>query len=144
MFEPLKERALFMIEREELFRSVRHCLAESLARPLEEIQLHSSLLKDLEAGSLDLIDIIFTLESLFQVKLKESEIDQLIRADFTKNLTPEGFLAPQDVQQLAQWMPLLQAEPDFTKIAPNTVFSYMTVESILLILERRLQFAQES
>jgi acyl carrier protein len=60
--------------RHEIEERVRAVVAEALDRPLEEVQLHSSLIDDLGAESIDFLDIVFRLENVFGVKLPDEEI----------------------------------------------------------------------
>lgn len=122
----------------DILQKVVNCLAESLVLSSEDILPHSRLSTDLGADSLDLLDIIFSLESQFQIKLRDSEIDQLLRADFTKNLTEEGYLSEKDVAELSLWLPAIQEEPNLTKISPKAIFSYITVASMVQLIEKKI------
>ena len=115
---------------------VRLCLSERLARPLDEIQPESRLFDDLGSDSLDLLDIIFTLEKRFSIKLRNSELDRLLRADFSE-AQGVGELAPEDLERLAEWLPALRtAAPPVT---PQMLFSFITVESLAVIVQRKLE-----
>ena len=71
-----------MPDQASIFAEVRACLAASLAIDADSIALDSRLIEDLGADSLDFIDIVFSLERRFAVKLKSAELDSLLRADF--------------------------------------------------------------
>ena len=62
------------MERQEIEERVKAVVAEALDRPPQELQLHSSLIDDLGAESIDFLDIVFRLETAFDVKLPDEEL----------------------------------------------------------------------
>jgi acyl carrier protein len=124
--------------RDEIVGAVRECVAESLALEAKNVELTSRLIDDLGADSLDFLDFIFTLERQFDVKLRNKGLDQLLRGDFSRSkLTDEGHLGPDDIAQIEQWMPALRGSPDRDKVTPQKLFSYITVESLVIMVEKR-------
>jgi acyl carrier protein len=123
----------------QVFEGIRDNIADSLAVAKEEITLESRLVDDLGADSLDLVDIIFTLERKFGINVRETEFNFLTRLDFA---SPEvmvgGHLTDAVVERLAAWLPAVAAAPDKQRITPRQLFSMITVESICVIVERRL------
>jgi acyl carrier protein len=69
------------MEHQEIFDKVRECLVAALDVEPDEVQPKASLTEDLEAESIDFVDIIYRLEQTFQVKI------------------PQGDLFPQDLFQ---------------------------------------------
>jgi len=125
--------------RDEIFQSVRDCLAESLAIPAQEIRLDSSLIKNLNADSLDLLDILFQLEKKFSITLRNADLDQLVRGDLKENKLVEGkYLTSDDVNRLAAWLPALKSAENKDQITPARLFSYITVESLVILVEKKL------
>ena len=125
------------INRERIFKEIQTVLAKSLAIGTDEIELKSRLIDDLGADSLDLLDLIFTLEKKFALKLRDADLDRLMRADFADE-TKDGYIPVKDVERLTEWLPALRSAPDPSKILPQTLFSYVTVESLLILIERKL------
>ena len=122
-----------------VFEGVRDNIADSLAVAKSEISLESRLVDDLGADSLDLVDIIFTLERKFGVNVRETEFNFLTRLDFSSpEVMRDGFLSAPVVDKLADWLPQVAAAPDRGKISPRALFSMITVESICVVVERRL------
>lgn len=122
-----------------VFEGVRDNIADSLALAKSEITLQSRLVDDLGVDSLDLVDIVFTLERKFGINVRETEFNFLTRLDFSSpEVMREGFLTASVVDKLADWLPQIAAAPDRSKISPRTLFSMITVESICVVVERRL------
>jgi acyl carrier protein len=122
-----------------VFEGVRDNIADSLAVAHGEITLESRLVDDLGADSLDLVDIIFTLERKFGINVRETEFNFLTRLDFSSpEVMRDGFLTAAVVDKLADWLPQVTTEPDRSRISPRALFSMITVESICIVVERRL------
>jgi acyl carrier protein len=125
-----------------VLEEVRGSIADSLAVPREQITLESRLVDDLGADSLDLVDIVFTLERKFQINVRETEFNFLTRLDFSSpEVMSGGFLTADIVDQLEGWLSLISEVPDRTQITPRQLFGMITVESICIVVERRLPVA---
>ena len=84
-----------------IFEQMRPLIADSLALKAADVTLHSRLINDLGADSLDLIDIIFGLEKKFGIKMRDGELDFLSRLDFSSpQVMREGYLTEATLQQL--------------------------------------------
>jgi acyl carrier protein len=130
------------MDREAVISAVRACLAESLALKPGQIELASRLIDDLGADSLDFIDILFGLERQCNVKLRSAELDALLRADFAQEaLVDKQFIPRADIDRLVDWLPALRAALDLDRITPRALYSYITVESLVLLIERRMRNA---
>jgi len=122
-----------------VFEGVRDNIADSLAVAKSEITLQSRLVDDLGVDSLDLVDIVFTLERKFGINVRETEFNFLTRLDFSSpEVMRDGFLTASVVDKLSDWLPQIAAVPDRSKISPRMLFSMITVESICVVVERRL------
>lgn len=135
-----------MPDQQDIFSAIQACLADSLALRPDEIKMESRLIEDLGADSLDFVDIIFSLERQFSIKLKSAEVDSLLRADFDgERLVEKTFLRREDVDKLIEWLPALSQAPDLDRIAPFDLFTYITTQSLVLLVQRRvLAAAQQS
>ena len=128
------------LSRDEIFKTVKNCLAESLALPESDIRLESSLIKDLSADSLDLLDLLFQIEKKFSITLRNAELDQLLRGDLKENKLVEGkYLSSDDVARLAAWLPALKQAENKNQITPGRLFSYITVESLVILVDKKLE-----
>ncbi len=125
--------------REEMFAIVRDCVADSLAREPSAIRAESLLVPELGADSLDFLDILFMLEKRFGVKLRENELDFLSRLDVsTAKAGKEGALTREAVERLQEWLPALRAVPDASKVTPGQLFSLISVETLCILVERKM------
>jgi acyl carrier protein len=121
------------------FDSVRALVADSLAQDQADVTLESRLITDLGADSLDFIDMIFALEKRFSVKIRQGELDFLSKLDVSNpKVMREGFLAREAVEGLLPWLPALKTVPDLSKVTPAQVFSFITVETLCIMVEAKL------
>lgn len=131
-----------MSNKDEIFSAVQSCLAGSLAIRASDVARGSRLIDDLGADSLDFIDIIFALEKQFAIKLQGAELDSLLRADFiAERANEQRFMARADIDRLLDWLPALRAAPDLDRVPPHQLFSYITAESLVLLVRKRMEVA---
>ena len=60
-----------------IFEKVRDILAEQLGADAEDITLETSIMKDLEADSLDVVEIIMAIEDEFEIEIPDEDAEQL-------------------------------------------------------------------
>ena len=132
------------LNRNEIFKNVQACVAESLALAVEQVTLESSLIDQLGADSLDLLEIIFTLERKFSIPLKKAELEKLTRGELKSESLIDGkYLPPEEIEQLESWLPALKKLADKNSIQPRQLFSFITVESLVILIEKE-SVAQQS
>lgn len=114
---------------------VRTIVSEALDVPLDQVHGHSSLIADLNAESIDFLDIAFRLESAFDIKIPEEELWR-------------GSLDTTDDASLARGVAELRARmPDFAwhrvpePLTRGDLPMLITVQTIVDYLRRRLEGA---
>lgn len=117
----------------EIYPGIQTLLSERLALPADSIGPQARLFDDLGVDSLDLLDLTFLLEKRFGVKLRDSGLDRLLKAE----LPPGGYLAPEDVAALRPWLPAMRQLPDPDRVTVSQVFSCVTVESLALLVRSK-------
>ncbi len=60
--------------KDEVIKNVKTIISQALKVDESKIQLHSSLIKDLGAESIDFLDIVFRLEKTFKIKIPKGEL----------------------------------------------------------------------
>lgn len=76
---------------DQILSSVRQTLAAVLAVPVDSIRPESRVLLDLNAESLDLLDLRFRLEELFAIRIEQRELAQAFGSGLTKEEFAERF-----------------------------------------------------
>ncbi|HEV2864371.1 MAG TPA: phosphopantetheine-binding protein [Pyrinomonadaceae bacterium] len=127
-----------MVERDEIFRVVRGCVSKSLEIDEEAVRLDSRLINDLGADSLDFLDIVFSLEESFGLKLRNADLDLLTRGEFAGVTNEDGYLPPETVAHFRRWLPALRLAPPEQQISPRDIYSYITAETLVILVEKKL------
>ena len=120
-------------ERNERLERLRICLSQRLFCPLETVRPESRLTVDLGADSLDFVDLMFQLESQFDVAFEKDEFFL-----YFKETTAEGYLKPDAVERLATWIPEMAAVPEGEPATLEQLVRMITVESLLRLVETKL------
>ncbi|SRR5579883_3416819 len=127
------------MDREKIREVMRGLVADSLALKVEEVKVESRLTDDLGADSLDFIDIIFLIEKKFGIRVRDGEFDFVSRLDFSSpKVMREGFLTSEAIEKLKERLPALNQVPDLTKVTPAKLFSLISVETLCLLVERKV------
>lgn len=66
------------MERDEVFVVVRTALAEALELPEENIDEDSRFKEDLEADSLDLVELLLEMEKVYRFKVSDEEAAEIL------------------------------------------------------------------
>ena len=126
--------------REEIESTMRALVADSLALRPDQVKPESRLFDDLGADSLDFIDIVFSIEKAFSIKVRDSELDFLSRLDFSSpEVMRDGYFTRQTVDALSEWLPRLREVPDRDRVTPREVFSHITLETLCLLVSRKVK-----
>jgi acyl carrier protein len=96
---------------DDLFPRVRACVAEALDIDEETVLPESLLIDDLGADSLDMLDLLFHLESRFKVRLKPRSIERLVRDRLNgAELDINGVYTDAAVRELRTLLPEIPAD----------------------------------
>ena len=65
------------MNREEILEKVRELIADKLGVDKDEVTEEASLVDDLGADSLDLVDLVMVFEEEFDVKIEDDELENI-------------------------------------------------------------------
>jgi acyl carrier protein len=120
-----------------ILSKLRPMIADSLAVDETQVLPDSRLIDDLGADSLDFVDLVFAIEKEFGVKVREADFNFLARLDFSSpEVMRDGYITRNTIDALVPLLPALATAEDRDRITPRQLFSYMTVESLCLMIER--------
>jgi acyl carrier protein len=110
---------------EEIFAKVRQALVDALGVDDDEVTPEATLRGDLDAESIDFLDIVFRLEKAFDIKIERGE---LIPADVLDNpdYVSDGKISAAGIAQLKERMPFadlskLEADPNVQNLGDLSV-----------------------
>lgn len=117
-------------------------VCESLALNPEDIRDDSKLIDDLGMDSLDFLDIMFSLEKAFGMKIRDAETDRLMRPDRSEGAMENEYL---DEGEVAGLIPLIPALENAAGPVPRKdLFSFVTLETLTAMVERKLAAKEDS
>jgi acyl carrier protein len=108
------------MDEKEIIHKVRTCVATALGRDEEEVQVGKKLQRDLEAESIDYLDITFQLEKTFGISIDKDELfPQKIFQD--EQLVRNGVVTEKGLQFLEEKLPFadlaeFKRDPRVTKV----------------------------
>jgi acyl carrier protein len=90
----------------ELLERVRTIIAASLGRDVAEIGPTARLIHDLHCESIDLLDVLFSLEQAFGIEITRGALEAAARGDMTEEeFAPAGKISPAGLARLRALMP---------------------------------------
>lgn len=124
----------------EIFSKVQEALVDALGVEEEEVTPEATLQGDLDAESIDFLDIVFRLEKAFDIKIERGE---LIPMDVLENTeyVADGKVNPAGIAALKQRMPFadlsrFEDDPNVQNLAEQ-----LTVRDMCKFVEHKLNAA---
>lgn len=126
-----------MASKQEIFEGVREALVDALAVDDDEVLSEATLVGDLGAESIDILDILYRLEKAFGIKIERSELvpDELVN---DPKFVQDGKLTAAGVALLKEKMP----NANLTEFEKNpliqSITTVLTVEDMCHLVESKL------
>ena len=115
---------------EEILAKVKDCLVNALDVDEEDVVPKASLTEDLEAESIDFVDIVFRLEKAFDIKIPQGELfpQELLS---NKEYVQEGKLTASGVSALSKDYPYLVLPDDAENMPVSDLAGYYNVDMLV-------------
>ncbi len=126
------------ITNDEIREKVISAVCRSLAIEPDEVQDDSRLIDELGMDSLDFLDIMFSLEKDFNMKIRDADFDRVLRPDKSETSLREEFLTHEEISQLAPIMPALKDAAENEKIPRREIFSFVTLDTLVKMVEQKI------
>ncbi len=130
---------MFPMTQDDIFKRVKTQLVDALGVDEDDVKITSRLQADLNAESIDFLDIVFRLEREFGLKIDRNELfpESIFQGD--PNFIQNGMLTAAGLNELREKMPYA----DITKFAANPKFENIgdlfTVELITKYIQSKLK-----
>ncbi len=123
--------------RDEVLEKVKQCIVESVGVKYEEIHLHSQVVNDLGADSLDLVALIYQLETEFDISLQRGAIMERITVlmQGTEFLDDAGMVTESLIRQELLELKNVEFAAAMTL---QSLITYFTVEIFVNLIMRAL------
>ena len=124
--------------------AVRTIVAEALARDLSEVLVDSNLMEDLDAESLDFLDIVFRLERTFALEITRGEMERAARGDMPEEeFAPGGVISEAGLDRLRSLMPEA-AERIQPGLRPGKILGLFSVRTFVNLVREKQRRAAAS
>ena len=116
----------------EILQKTMEAICESLVLESSEINENTLIITDLEADSLDIMDIMFILEDKFNIKLQKEDFNFLTQIGMEREQAVDGeFLVGDAKKKLKEWLPALEVDQE---LKPSDLGKYLSVHSIVKLV----------
>lgn len=125
---------------EEVFKNVAQVIENSVGKPKETIKLEDTLFDEIGIDSIDLVDILFELETLYGVELKISDFESRAREELSNEpYEVNGVLTSQGLQVLKKYMTEIDPEKLVEGLTVHQLVKLLTVHSLCKIVIYKLE-----
>ena len=128
------------MEKNEIFDNVCVVIEKSIGRPKDSIKMEDTLFDELGLDSIDLVDILFELETLYDVELKVSDIEQRIREELGEiPYEVDGVITAEGLVAIRKHMTEVDSEAIKEGLTVHRLIQRFSVHSLCKIVEYRIQ-----
>jgi len=139
----MSEQAISQADIDAVFPKVAQIVADALGCDLDEVKPQASLIEDLDAESIDFLDLVFRLEKGFGVKIPRGKIVEdargpLPEAEFEK----KGVVTDAGLARLREFLSEVPADRIKTPLKAGDVPRLFTTETFCKVVIRAQRAAQ--
>jgi acyl carrier protein len=128
---------------QETYDAVQQAIVDALGVDEDEVTPDATLLGDLGAESIDLLDILFRLERKLGVKIQASDLAAYVQGGIPDDEFGDEneLITPQGMEQLKKAMPQIDPAELQGKLKADQVMSLFTVQNLADMVAQRAQEA---
>ncbi len=127
-----------MPSQEEIFAKVQEALVDALGVEEDEVTPEAKLQGDLDAESIDFLDIVFRLEKAFDIKIERGELfpeDILTNTDYVA----DGKLTDEGLAKLKERMPFANLDDFESNPVVQNLGKQLTVQDMCNFVEHKMK-----
>jgi acyl carrier protein len=126
--------------RDEIYGDVQTAVVDALGVDEDEVTPEATLLGDLGAESIDLLDILFRLERKVGVKIQASDLAAYVQGGIPDEEFGDdnGIITPKGLAQLKKVMPQIDEDELAGKLEAEKVMSLFTVQNLADMVAERV------
>jgi len=133
----MPEQAITQPEIDAVFPKVAQTIADALGCDLDEVKPKSSLIEDLDAESIDFLDLVFRLEKGFGVKIPRGKIVEDARGPLPESeFESKGVVTEAGLARLRQFLDEVPTERIKTPLKAAEVPRLFTAETFCKVVIR--------
>src|SRR6266545_1424021 len=123
----------------ELNDEVREAVASALGLEEDEVTSEATLMDDLGAESIDLLDILFRIERSTGVKIQAADLGEYIQGGIPDDefSDDQEIITPKGMEQLKKVMPQIDADSLQGTLEADSVINHFTVQNLADMVAER-------
>jgi len=125
---------------EDIFKNVKQVIVDSIGVSEDEVKLETTLFEELEVDSIDMIDILYELESMYDVTLKVSDIENKAKDELGD--TPfeiDGIITNEGLEVLKKYMTEVDENELVEGLTIHKLVQLFTVHSLCKMVQYRIE-----
>jgi acyl carrier protein len=128
------------IDRAEIFDGVRDCLVEALAIEPEEVHEDALLVRDLGLASIDMLDLLFGLNTRFDAYIRPQEVQTHLLGGMTQEefLNPDRTVSDRGYERIAELVPGFDRTTLEQDLTDADLFQFFRVRHVVDIVAQKL------
>lgn len=126
--------------RVEILAGVRECLVESLAVEPDEVHEDALLVQDLGLASIDMLDLLFGLNTTFELYIRPQEVQAQLLGGMTEEefLNPDRTVSERGYQRITELVPGFKREELDEDLTDADLFNFFRVRHIIDLVAEKL------
>jgi acyl carrier protein len=128
------------IDRESVIQKVKECVVEAVGVNISDIKLDSQVVNDLGADSLDLVALLYQLETSFNISLQRGAIISRIKNRMPEDefIDSDGYVSSKGKMMIKEELPELSSCVFMEKMPFEAILTYFTVEVFVNLIIRAI------
>jgi acyl carrier protein len=128
-----------MADSADILETVKDCLVDSCGVEKEEIELDKTLMDDLGIDSIDLIDLVYTLEKQYAISLEIGEFAKMAARELGEvPFEEDNVITDGGLELLKEWIGASQHKNIQKGLTVQEIPLLFTVQSICILVRKKL------
>lgn len=134
-----------LINSKDIFSATKSAIVDALGVSEDEVVLEATLLGDLGAESIDLLDILFRIERKLGVKIKSSELAAYVQGGIPDEefSDEQGIISAAGLTQLQKVMPQINPDELAGRLEVEKILDLFTIQNFVDIVFERVKLSAE-
>ena len=129
----------------EIFKNVCQIIEDSIGKSKDSIKMEDTLFNELGIDSIDLVDILFELETLYEVELKVSDLEARSKEELGDiPYQVDGIITPEGLQALRKYMPEINQDHFKNGLTIHQLVQLFTIHSLCNLVKFKLETNKET
>jgi len=141
----MAHREITKQEIQAVYPTVAQILADALGCDVDRVKLDASLIEDLDAESIDFLDLVFRLERAFKVKIPRGKVVEDARGDLPESdFEQKGYVTEVGLKRLREFLSEVPPERFRTPMKSADIPRLFTPETFCKVVVRAQRAAPGS